>query len=115
MLSSPLAQLPGVVRTYLGAHTRHDAPAAAACFAPDAVVVDDGTSHRGRAGIGDWLDRSSAEYTCTTTPMGAERRGDRTWHVTQRIEGNFPGGVANLCFVFTVGNGHITSLVISPV
>ncbi|MEG8275264.1 nuclear transport factor 2 family protein [Streptomyces sp. AHA2] len=112
---SPLDRLPVAVRTYLGAHAGHDVPAAAACFAPGAVVVDDGASYRGRAEIGGWLTRSAAEYTYTTTPTAVARHDDGIWHVTQRLEGNFPGGVAVLGFAFRVREGHITSLDIRSV
>lgn len=64
-------RLPGVVQAYLDAHARGDVPAAAECFTPAAVVVDDGSTYRGREEIRGWLSRSSAEYTYTTTPTAA--------------------------------------------
>lgn len=106
--------LPAVVRAYLDAHARGDVPAAADCFTPAAVVVDDGSTYRGRERIRDWLSRSSTEYTCTTTPTAAARRGTDGWKVSQRIEGNFPGGVADLEYGFTIDDAHITTLTISP-
>ncbi|MFI8192021.1 nuclear transport factor 2 family protein [Streptomyces sp. NPDC085946] len=113
--ATDLRHLPGVVRACLDAHARGDVPAAAECFAPAAVVVDDGSTYRGREEIRGWLSRSSAEYTCTTTPIAAVRRGARHWNVTQRLEGDFPGGVVDLDYAFTVDDARITALVISPV
>ncbi|MGC2997005.1 nuclear transport factor 2 family protein [Streptomyces sp. G35A] len=111
--STDLRHLPGVVRTYLDAHARGDVPAAAACFTPAAVVVDDGSTYRGSEEIRGWLSRSSAEYTYTTTPTAAVRRGTEHWNVVQRIEGDFPGGVADLDHDFTIDDARITRLVIS--
>ncbi|WP_320783022.1 nuclear transport factor 2 family protein [Streptomyces sp. CRN 30] len=107
-------RLPDTVRAYLDAHARGAVPAAAECFTPAAVVVDDGSTWRGRAHIRDWLSRSSTTYTYTTTPTAAVRRGTDDWEVTQRIEGNFPGGVADLAYGFTLDDARITTLVISP-
>ncbi|MGY0065297.1 nuclear transport factor 2 family protein [Streptomyces sp. QTS137] len=60
--STSLRHLPGVVRAYLDAHARGDVPAAAECFTPAVVVVDDGSTYRGREKIRGWLSHSSAEY-----------------------------------------------------
>ncbi|MET7297220.1 nuclear transport factor 2 family protein [Streptomyces griseoloalbus] len=116
MTSTPtdLGRLPDVVQAYLDAHARGDVPAAAECFTPAAVVVDDGSTYRGRDEIRGWLSRSSTEYTYTTTPTAAVRRSTEHWNVTQRIEGNFPGGVADLEYGFTIDDARITTLVISP-
>ncbi|GAA2280076.1 hypothetical protein GCM10010145_60180 [Streptomyces ruber] len=107
-------RLPDAVQAYLDAHARSDVPAAAACFTPAAVVVDDGSTYRGREEIRGWLSRSSTEYSYTTTPIAAVRRGTDDWNVTQRIEGDFPGGVADLAYGFTIDDAHIGTLVISP-
>ncbi|GGW65570.1 nuclear transport factor 2 family protein [Streptomyces griseoloalbus] len=116
MNSTPtdLGRLPRVVRAYLHAHARGDVPAAADCFTPAAVVVDDASPYRGREEIRSWLSRSSTEYTYTTTPTAAVRRSTEHWNVTQRIEGDFPGGAADLVYGFTIDDAHIATLVISP-
>lgn len=106
--------LPGVVQTYLDAHARGDVPTAAECFAPAAVVVDDGSTYRGREEIRGWLSRSSTQYTYTVTPTAAVRRGREQWNVTRRLEGDFPGGVAVLDYGFTLDGARITALVIGP-
>ncbi|WP_440555953.1 nuclear transport factor 2 family protein [Streptomyces sp. SCPE 10] len=107
--------LPVRVRTYLDAHARHDVPTAADCFAPAAVVVDDGRTHRGRDAVRAWLDRTSTEYTYTTTPLTAVPHDDRHWTVTQRLDGDFPGGTVDLAHAFTLDDdGRITELAIAP-
>ncbi|WP_221349451.1 nuclear transport factor 2 family protein [Streptomyces beigongshangae] len=110
-----LRHLPGVLHAYLDAHARGDVTTAAACFAPTAVVVDDGRTHRGREEVRDWLGRSSAEYTYTTTPVSAVRRGEERWHVTQHLAGDFPGGTVDLDYGFTIADARIAALVIGPV
>ncbi|GAA3310771.1 nuclear transport factor 2 family protein [Streptomyces cinereospinus] len=116
MASTPtdLGHLPGVVRDYLAAHARGDVTAAAECFTPAAVVVDDGSTCRGREEIRDWLGRSSTEYTWTATPTAAVRRGSGHWNVVQRLTGDFPGGAADLAYDFTIDDALITALVIGP-
>ncbi|MEU6394540.1 nuclear transport factor 2 family protein [Streptomyces sp. NPDC046939] len=108
------AHLPKVVQTYLDAHARGDAPAAAECFTPAAVVIDDGSTYRGREQIRDWVNRSSTEYTYTTTPTAAVQRGPNNWTVNQRVEGNFPGGIVDLAYRFTIDDAGITALDINP-
>ncbi|MFG2358423.1 nuclear transport factor 2 family protein [Streptomyces sp. NPDC048521] len=109
-----LDHLPGAVRAYLDARARDDRPAAAECFTPSAVVVDDGSTYRGHEAIRRWLSRSSTEYTYTTTLMTAVRHDRTHCNVTQRLEGDFPGGVADLDFAFTLDGAGITELVIGP-
>ncbi|WP_330342160.1 nuclear transport factor 2 family protein [Streptomyces sp. NBC_00557] len=106
---------PGVVRAYLDACTRDDRRAAAECFTESAVVVDDGSTYRGREAISRWIGRSSTEYTYTSTPTAAVRRDGTHWNVTQRVEGGFPGGVVDLDYAFTLDDAGITELVINPV
>ncbi|NHC47208.1 nuclear transport factor 2 family protein [Motilibacter aurantiacus] len=106
--------LPAPVQDYLDAHLRGDVAAAAACFAPDAVVVDDGATYRGRAEITRWLSRTSSEYSYTTTLTGARRDGDRHWTVTQRLEGTFSGGVVVLSFAFVSDGRSLLALTIAP-
>ncbi|MFI1002740.1 nuclear transport factor 2 family protein [Streptomyces galbus] len=115
MTSNALPELPARVRTYLDAHARHDVPTAADCFGPAAVVVDDGRTHRGREAVRAWLERTSSEYTYTTTPLSAVPHDDRHWTVTQRLEGDFPGGTVDLAHAFTLDeDGRIAGLTITP-
>jgi len=103
-------QLPAVVRRYLDAHARHDVAATLACFTPDAVVTDDGRTSSGHGEISTWLDRSSTEYSYTSTPTGARRIDDEHWEVTQHVQGNFPGGVVDLVYSFVLADGLIAGL-----
>ena len=106
-------QLPVAVRFYLTAHAARDTDAALRTFAPDAVIVDQGQTFRGVYEIGVFLGTAGAEFTYTTELVGAEHVDDTHWVATIRLEGDFPGGVAELSYRFTVQDDLITQLVIA--
>jgi len=107
-------ELPEPIPTYLAAHLARDADAAIPCFTDDAVVVDDGSTHRGPGQIRDWLERAASEYTYTTELVGARRLDDGRYEAVHHLEGDFPGGVVDLRFRFTLRDGRIAQLVIEP-
>jgi ketosteroid isomerase-like protein len=107
-------ELPGVITTYLTAHRARDVKTAIRVFTGDAAVTDEGRTYRGREEIRSWLGRAAGEYTYTTTFTGATRTGDTEFDVVQHLEGNFPGGVVDLHFRFTLDGPSITRLVIEP-
>lgn len=106
------AQLPAPIRDYLDAHTRQDTDAALAHFGPDAVVTDQGETFRGLDEIRDFLTRAGSEFTYTTELTGAERIDDTHGVARVRLEGDFPGGVADLAYRFTLRDGRIVELFI---
>ncbi|MEV6850145.1 nuclear transport factor 2 family protein [Actinoplanes sp. NPDC051411] len=105
-------EMPAAVRAYLTAHAAKDDEAAVRAFAPDAAVTDEGRTFRGTREISAWRQRASTEWTYTTTVTGARRDGD-DWIVGIHLEGDFPGGVADLEQRFTVRDGAIGRLVIA--
>jgi hypothetical protein len=106
--------LPDVVRRYFDAHDRRDTDAALAAFAPAARVFDDGQEYRGADAIRDWLARASTQFTYTRHILDAAEEEPNSWLVRNRLEGNFPGGVVDLGYRFTVVDGLIADLVIAP-
>jgi ketosteroid isomerase-like protein len=106
--------LPAVVTTYLTAHKSRDVAAALSTFTADAAVTDEGHTVRGRDAIGAWLNNAGSEYTFTTTFTGATVSDPRHVDVAQRLKGDFPGGVADLHYRFTLAGEHISGLVIEP-
>ena len=60
------------------------------------------------------LARSASEYTFTTTFTGATRDDDDHVAVTQHLEGDFPGGVVDLTYRFTLRGDLIAGLHIAP-
>lgn len=107
-------QLPPIVRTYLTAHRDHDREVALAAFAADATVTDEERTYRGVDEIRDWLHRAAGEYTYTIELTDAEQLGENQWVAIHHLEGNFPGGVVDLRFEFSIAGDKINRLVIAP-
>ena len=108
------AQLPDVITGYLAAHVARDLDRAVASYQSDATVTDEGRTYHGHDEIRAWLTRSASEFTYTIEMTGASTLGDGRYDVMHHLEGNFPGGTADLHFRFTLRNGKIARLVIEP-
>ncbi|MBX7447464.1 nuclear transport factor 2 family protein [Mycolicibacterium sp. 3033] len=106
--------LPAVVTSYLTAHRAGDVARAIGTFAADAAVTDEGQTVHGRDAIETWLSNAGSEYTYTTEFSGAIATGPAQFDVLQRLQGNFPGGVADLHYRFTLDGDAISRLVIEP-
>lgn len=83
-------------------------------FAASSRVVDEGIEYTGIDAIAGWLARAGSEYTYTTTLLGQRRVNADRWVVLARLDGDFPGGVADLRYRFTISDQHILDLVIAP-
>ena len=108
------SQLPARVRDFLAAHTARDADTAIGAFTPDAVVTDEGRTFRGTEEVLGFLRHSGSEFAYTTELTGAERVGDAHWVAVNHLEGDFPGGVVDLAYRFTLDGNLIAELVIAP-
>lgn len=108
--SIPPAELPAPIRTFLTAHADRDAQTAITAFGDDAVVTDQGQSFRGTTEVLDFLRHAGAEFTYTSELTGAERVDGEHWVAHIRLEGDFPGGEANLGYRFTLEGDCITEL-----
>ena len=86
---------------------------ALATFTPDAVVTDDGRDHAGTDEIRDWLATAVTEYSYTAEFTGAFTTATGV-DVGQHLEGDFPGGVVDLNYRFTLDGAAIRRLVIEP-
>jgi limonene-1,2-epoxide hydrolase len=112
-VTTDLTALPAPIRAYLTAHQNRDDDAAVQTFAPDATVTDEGNTHTGTQAIHAWRQRASTEYTYTTKLTGLRQDARDVWVVAVHLEGNFPGGVADLEQRFTIRDGTITDLTIA--
>jgi ketosteroid isomerase-like protein len=112
--SVPTAQLPATILAYLAAHAAGEADAAVRTFAPTALVVDEGHRYRGTREVLEFLRKAGSQFTYTTELVGAERVDDAHWVAVNRLEGDFPGGVAQLRYRFTLVDDLITELAIAP-
>lgn len=106
--------LPRTILDYLAAHDARDVDAALRTLDPEVTITDEGRTFRGTDGAGDFLSNAGAEFTFTTALVGALRVGAERWVAVNRIEGDFPGGIAELHYRFTMDGGLITELVIAP-
>ena len=108
------SQLPATIRGFLAAHTARDTDTAVRAFGAAAVVVDQGQTFRGTDEILGFLCDAGAEFTYTTELVGAQCIDQARWVATNRLEGDFPGGVAELDYRFTMDGDQIGELVIAP-
>lgn len=105
--------LPDTIKTFMTALAAREDDRALATITHDAVVTDEGRDYKGTEEIGAWLASSVSEYTYTSEFTGATMT-DTTVDVAQHLEGNFPGGVADLHFRFMLDGQLISRLVIEP-
>jgi hypothetical protein len=105
--------LPDTVKTFMTALDAREVDRALDTLATDAVVTDEGRDYAGTDEIGDWLATAGSEYIYTAAFTGATTT-DAGVDLTQHLEGNFPGGVADLHYRFTLDGAVIRRLVIEP-
>ena len=109
--------LPDTVRTFMTALDAREVERALATLADDAVVTDEGHDYTGHDEIGRWIATAASEYTYTTEFTGATVLHQQTGtavDVGQHLEGDFPGGVADLHYRFTLDGSVINRVVIEP-
>src|SRR5262245_594533 len=90
-----------------------DGEAVSRCFAENAIVKDEGHTHKGRAAIKAWKTEASAKYQYTSEPFASEAK-DGKMVVTSHLVGNFPGSPVDLRYFFKLEGDKIASLEIIP-
>jgi hypothetical protein len=103
------ADLPTPIADYFEADRGLSAEAIAACFAPAAVVRDEGHTYAGRDAIRRWKDQSSAKYTYTAEPFLISDDDGRTV-VACHLVGDFPGSPVDLRYFFVLDGEKIAEL-----
>lgn len=109
--------LPDNITTFMTALDARETDRALATLTPDAVVTDEGHDYTGHADIETWVATAASEYTYTTEITGStvlEGQAGPSIDVTQHLEGDFPGGVADLHYRFTLDGALISRVVIEP-
>ena len=104
--------LPKPIAAYFTADSS-DGEAVSQCFTENAVVKDEGHTHKGRAAIKQWKTDTSAKYQYTSEPFACEEKDGKTV-VTCHLVGNFPGSPVDLRFFFKLEGDKIASLEIIP-
>ena len=108
----PSDTLPAPVRDFIAAHLVGDDATASSYLAEDVVFVDQGQTVHGREQVHAFLRDASSQFEYTTEQIGAHRVDDEHWVVALRLEGTFPGGVAELDYRFSVRDDLVSELVI---
>lgn len=104
------AELPAAVHGFVDGWQAREADKVEALFADDAVVSDEGRTHRGRDEIRTWIDESINLFTTTLTFLRA-REVDGAVGASYRLEGDFPGGLVELEYRFRLdADGRIVQL-----
>ena len=105
-------KLPIPIAAYFAADSENG-DAVARCFTVDAVVTDEGQTHRGTAAIKQWKDKASLKFTYTTEPFASKIESGLTV-VTSHVAGNFPGSPVDLRYAFDLEGDRIASLRVTP-
>ena len=103
--------IPAVVQRYIHAQATRDFDALVDLFADDGVVRDEGKTWRGKGQIRAWREGVASAYQYTTELLRVEPdtgSGELVAHI--RLAGNFPGGVADLSYRFTLEGERIKRL-----
>ena len=100
--------LPKPIAAYFTADPT-DSEAVVQCFTDNAVVTDEGHTHKGLAAIRQWKSDVSKKYTYTSEPFASEEKDGKTI-VTSRLTGNFPGSPVDLRYFFGLEGNKIGSL-----
>jgi hypothetical protein len=112
--SDALAGVPDVIRRYFELDADRAIESIVALFTDHAQVVDEGQARHGRSEIREWQIGPASKYTYTTQVLHSEALGANRYGVTGRLTGNFPGGVAEVRWNFTLASDRIEQLHIAP-
>src|SRR4051794_15427367 len=105
------AALPRLIQNYIDASNAHEVQSILPCFADDATVRDENTTHRGKIDIERWLKTTIEKYKFQFKTLNAEARHNETV-VAVQISGTFPGSPITLDYHFALSNNKIASLII---
>jgi len=104
--------LPKPIAAYFTAD-KGDSETLSQCFTENAIVKDEGHTHKGRAAIKKWKTDASAKYEYTCEPFACEEK-DGKMVVTSHLVGDFPGSPVDLRFFFGLEGDKIASLEVTP-
>lgn len=102
-------QPPTVIRAFQHAQEQRDPDAALALLSPGAAISDVGESFSGEDALRRFIAEAGSEFTYTDVITAVGRDGD-TWVVGHHLEGDFPGGTADLDYRFVLDGELIERL-----
>ena len=100
-----------ITQKYIDASNAHDVESILECFADDAVVRDESTTHRGKIDIGHWITTTIEKYKFQFQAVGSQERDNETV-VSVEVSGTFPGSPIMLDYHFAIANDKIAALTI---
>lgn len=106
----PTVTLPPPIEAYFAAE--RDPHALASCFTSQAVLEDDGHTHRGVDAITSFMAAAAAKYHANSVPFEMHQEG-KLQVVRARVSGNFPGSPIDLSYRFRLEGDLIASLEIA--
>ncbi|MBX3179069.1 MAG: nuclear transport factor 2 family protein [Candidatus Hydrogenedentes bacterium] len=102
-------ELTGAINRYVEACNRHDVRSALASFSEDAVVHDEGATHRGAKPIETWLADTMDQFRFQLKPIRSVVDGDHEV-VSMEVSGDFDGSPVILDSRFRIEGEKIASL-----
>jgi SnoaL-like domain len=102
-------QLPPPIALYVQLENAGDTETLSACFAPNAIVRDEGHTYEGLVAIKAWKAGTKKQYHHTVTPLGIAQQPGKTV-LTATLTGDFPGSPVTVNFDFVLEAGKILSL-----
>jgi hypothetical protein len=105
-----MTDVPEVILRYIEAAASDDLDTLTACFTVDGKAVDEGETYEGRDAIRGWREAVRSKYTYTAEVTGTRALGDDRHGVDVHVVGDFPGGVVDLTYAFTLRGDLIAAL-----
>ena len=102
-------QLPPPIARYVRLENAGETATLSACFAPNALVRDEGGIYEGLAAITAWKAETTKQYHQTVTPLDVAHQQGKTVLTATRT-GDFPGSPITVHFDFVLEAGKILSL-----
>jgi len=109
-----MSRIADLICRYFEHDADRDIDAIVALFSDDATVIDEAQTRHGTEEIRAWQTGAASKFTYFTEVLAITDREPGRYVVDGRITGNFPGGVADLRWDFTVSDDRIRRLVIAP-
>lgn len=95
--------------SYFKASNEQDVAATLDHFSVDAIVHDEGKTHRGHSQIRHWLEETNANYNASSTVLDVSASGDEVTALVS-VSGTFSGSPIELKFNFGFSNEKIQTL-----
>lgn len=99
--------LPKVVAELVKTQNNFDSAAYAKCFTANAIVFDEGKTHKGRKEIESWIEKANKEYQATMKPLEYSET-EKT--LRTEVTGMFLGSPITLTYHYEFEDGLIQSL-----